>query len=157
MRRRHLLALVILALVVATVVAAGGPMGVWDAVTLRTVEEYWPNGRAMHRYEVRLWESVEDNALSRGDYTFWHENGQKEFQMHSGAVVQVREWSPTGRLLTYLRSGDGVETTVHGDEIISGDNLKQERSVNGVVIETRTSPPWFTEEEILQAVEGVEE
>ena len=40
MRRRHLLALVILALVVATVLAMG-PGRVWDALTLRTVEEYY--------------------------------------------------------------------------------------------------------------------
>lgn len=36
MRHRHLLALVLLALVVATVMAMG-PVRVWDALTLRTV------------------------------------------------------------------------------------------------------------------------
>ena len=33
----------------------------------------------------------------------------------------------------------------------------QWRYISGELVETRTSPPWFTAEEILQAVEGVKE
>ncbi len=152
MRRRHVLALVILALVVATVTAAG-PVRVWDALTRRTVEEYWPSGKLKHRYEVRLWESEDAHS---GLLEFWYENGQREFEIRSSGeyLLQVREWSPTGRLLTYLLSGEGIDTTVQEDTF---GIVKQERSVNGVVVETRTSPPWFTEEEILQSVEAVEE
>ncbi len=35
--------------------------------------------------------------------------------------------------------------------------VSQRRLKGRIFVETRTSPPWFTEEEILQSVEGVEE
>ncbi len=65
MKRRHLLALVILALVVAAVLAVG-PVRVWDALTLRTVEEHWPNDRLKRRYRIRLWEDATDVLLHLG-------------------------------------------------------------------------------------------
>ena len=172
MRRRHLLALVILALVVATVLAMG-PVRVWDALTLRKVEEYYDNGSLSGRYYVRWWEP------EPADYEAWEffdERGRLVSQMRLDGFL--RHWADDGRLRTaaLMRNGDpvqGVYTTETvwvsaamfdkgarpGDGVTMGSRreMMQVRYVDGTEVETRTSPPWFTEEEILQSVEGVEE
>ena len=83
MTRGRIIAAVILALVLA-VLMAFGPVRVWDWMTLRTVEEYWPSGQIKKRYAVRWWDSSEGpedsallfRAMLVADYDAWHENGE---------------------------------------------------------------------------------
>ena len=73
----------------------------------------------------------------------WDENGQLigfKTTRYQGGVV----WSGVSVSQTDSRSGPF-------------EVVRQLRWVDGRLRETRTSPPWFTEEEILQSVEGVEE
>ncbi len=51
----------------------------------------------------------------------------------------------------------GVQTRLCGDASLPPLIIWQIRLTDGHTVETRTSPPWFTEEEILQSVEGAEE
>ena len=148
MKRRHLLALVILALVVATVMAMG-PVRVWDAMTLRTVEEYWPSGGLQRRYRVRLWQG---RAHMQDHCDTWYENGQKRREIRQWPVYRMRGWSDTGQLRTYVVAGTGIHSTPAGRRV-----LEQVRMKNDVVVETRRSRPWFTEEEILRSVEGIDQ
>ena len=127
MKRRHVIALIILALVVATVLAMG-PERVWDPMTTKTVEQYWPNGQLSARYRMRRW---------------------------SGRIGLVQGWTPDGKLNTNIWVFRGQLVT--GIESGAVPVRYQKRYVNGKRVELRTSPPWFTEEEILQSVEGVEE
>ena len=164
MRRRHLLALVILALVVATVLAFG-PVRVWDALTLRTVEEHWPNGQLKRRYQ-RQWWSGESVYSHVGSWEEWHEDGQPAHQIIANSLGNgyAKAWSRNGHLIAYHSTRRGeAHTGVYvleqpvGMPPTSWVIEKQWRRLAGVDVETRTSPPWFTEEEILQSVEGVEE
>ena len=154
-----LLALAILALVVATVLAMG-PVRVWDMLTLRMVEEYWPNGQIQRRYYLRLWDSQEKDdwpwvlAPTYADYDQWYENGQKEAEIRHSPVQSLRGWAETGIVTSYVVRGVGIQTT---DASPTGAPVEQYRFEDGQIVEIRTSPPWFTEEEILQSVEGVEE
>ncbi len=141
MTRRRIIAGVILALVVATVVAS------WDALTVRTVEEYWPNGGLRSRSRFRLWDDV-DSAFQN---ELWHENGRLCMSQRRGRFWKV--WIPSGQLVSYLRKDVGVYTELSDAREI----MSQTRRRGLVTLEERTSPPWFTEQEILQAVEGVEE
>ena len=156
MIRRRIIAGVILALVVATVVAMG-PVQVWDALTLTTVEEYWPNGNLRLRYYTWRWRSVGDDTpdsiVWRRSLERWYENGQKEreelFVGRNGFVA--RAWLEDGRL--WFHAGpSGKFSSVFADGEVRGQALW-----SGDHVERRKSPPWFTEEEILQSVEGVEE
>ena len=76
MRRRHLLALVILALVVATVLVSRVGVRVWDALTTRTVTTYYDNGTPMERCRVRLWSGVRVVG-----HEGWHEDGALAFRV----------------------------------------------------------------------------
>ena len=142
-------------------------------MTLRTVEDYWPNGELRRRYLIRLWEDVKhlratfleseaipatvaDAAgLALGtDYDEWYENGQKRMEVRCAPVRRVRGWFATGQLSDHMVAGTGIVTMCNP---WTGEPLEQRRLQDDVVVDTRTSPPWFTEEEILQSVEGVEE
>lgn len=73
MRYRYLLVLILLAVVFATGVAMGPVL--WDALTLLTVEEHWPNGQMKSRYYRRLWESVDrdwSSAIDLRDHDAWY-------------------------------------------------------------------------------------
>ena len=148
MRRRHLLALVILALVVATVVAS------WDALTLRTVEEVIPTVGTAH-FHVRFWnDRIRLNAVGTITFRDSHGNriqtarklrdGREEITQWEGDEIRGRHFST---------SLDGV---LWFDAFAPRVQVQTMRR-HGVPTETRTSPPWFTDEEILQAVEGAEE
>ncbi len=77
MTRGRTIALVILALVVATVLAMG-PGRVWDWMTLWTVEEYYPNGALHRRYKLRWREPLEGYENFRERYVEWYPNGERE-------------------------------------------------------------------------------
>ncbi len=75
-----------------------------------------------------------------------------------------RCWDEDGHLVETLLFVDGqaIAGIVCGNSRQYAVGLNQtgrfqNRWQDGNLVETRTSPPWFTEEEILQAVEGVEE
>ena len=156
MRRRHLLALVIRALVVATVLVVE-PVPVWDWLTTKTVEEYYDDGTLRYRGWVRLWEARPAAPLGwwvlGRDCDAWYENGQKVVVARYSPVERVRGWSETGQLLSNRVAGTGILTVTTA----AGELLEQVRYKDDVVVETRFSPPWFTEEEILGSVEGVQE
>ena len=165
MRRRHLLALIILAFVVATVLAMG-PVRVWDWMTLWTVEEYYPNGALHRRYKLRWQEPREGYENFRERYVEWYPNGEREREYLGAGPgfrhgrVRERWWDEEGRLFSCLIHLQGKPYQgflgFHG---FKGNKpfSAQFRYTAGEMIEMRTSPPWFTEEEILQSVEGVEE
>ena len=149
MRRRHLLALVILALVVATVLAFG-PVRVWDWITIMTVTEYYDDGTPHHRYRVRRWSGERVLGVSEG----WYEDGTLQFR--EDWEQSFWAYTPRGALYQFsygsLRHSITLSSNVASDWSIWGQGLCVNKRY-----ESRTSPPWFTEEEILQAVEGVEE
>ena len=126
MRRRHLLALVILTLVVATVLASGSFR---DWITTWRGEEYWPNGQLSARYTGPRW-SRQTGLVER-----WTQDG----------TLATRIWIVEGRQTS------GIEAN------LAGPVRFQKWWSASVPVEIRRSPPWFTEEEILQSVEGVEE
>ncbi len=170
MRRRHPLAVVILALVVATLLAFG-PVRVWDALTLRTVEERSETDGTSIHFEVRLWDD-QSVANAVGVVTYRDENGHKiktTRRLRDGRT-EVRYWEGdelrglSHSDLNWVRSSgaNGLNPTVgfgdtDGTYWIKWGGTEQVLVRSRVIVERRTSPPWFTDEEILQAVEGVEE
>ena len=125
-------------------------------ITTRTVEEYWPNGQMRNRYRLPWWVTADEwtwvhGVTRQSDFDAWYENGQKQIERRRAPVWQIREWSETGEVTTWKLDGTGIETWTEDER------RWQNRYKGGELVETRTSPPWFTEEEILQAVEGVAE
>ena len=92
MSRRPLLALVILALVVATVLAMG-PVRVWDWMTTKTVTEYDGNGTLVERYRVRLW-----SGEMVGIWEGW-EDGTLAVRRDSNDMLW--KWTPDGTLWAF--------------------------------------------------------
>ncbi len=154
MRRRHLLALVILALVVAMVLAVG-PGRVFIAVMTKQVTVDWPNGNLRLRYHTWRWRSVGDETPDvftwLRSHEQWYENGQKERESFLGRDAFQRSWLEDGRLWGCASPSGKFESRVSNGE------FSEQRLRSRDQFEIRTSPPWFTEEEILQVVEGVEE
>ncbi len=157
MRRRHVLALVILALVVATVLAA------WDALTLRTVEERSETDGASIHFEVRLWDHQSvANAVGVVTYRDKNDSRTKTTRKLSDGRTEFRFWE--GDALRGLSHSD-LETVAGGVWVgdtgtywvTLNDRNTQFMCRGGAIVEIRRSPPWFTEEEILQSVEGGEE
>ena len=154
MRRRHLLALVILALVVATVLAMG-PVRVFDAVMTKQVTVDWPNGNLRLRYNTWRWRSAADDTPNRivwrRSLARWYENGQKGEEWFRGRDFINRSWQEDGRLWFHASPSGEFSSALRNGE------FSEQRLRSGDQFEIRGSPPWFTEEEILQSVEGVEE
>ena len=98
MKRRHLLALVIVALVVATVLAVV-PVRVWDALTLVAVERRNISDTTLH-YSVRRWrERTRENAVGPLTGRIWYPNGQLKCNTPSSChkACTLRRMSRNGR------------------------------------------------------------
>ncbi len=172
MTRGRTIALVILALVVATVMAMG-PVRVWDALTLRTMERPWVHAVSVARlwpgddvvtcrYRVPRWSDGEDHLPRGVPLQGWHENGQLAIEVYvpSQGPGYRRVWSRDGELTTNMLLHDGyphvgILTAWPGGAPSRKAQVRSDGGKNAA--EARASPPWFTEEEILQSVEGVEE
>ena len=180
MTRGRTIALVILALVVATVVAMG-PVRVWDALTLREVQRVVTTRGSeiseIASYRVRFWDDSGPLRNAVGVVTIRDTQGNttRTRNMQDGHW-EVRQWECgelRGMMIYDLRGVDSWPPPL--------DFIRRNRS-HGVIwepnshtgdpiqfmtdgSEQRISPPWFTEEEILQSVlralqvagEGVEE
>ena len=156
MTRGRTIALVILALVVATVLALE-PVRVWDALTLRTVEERLPNGNRC-RYRCRRW--VEPSLEQADALEVLDESGRKIVELTLDGIY--REWAEDGDLKTAIRARGGerhgiesiVVNTVSGGKL--GSQREQNRYVNGVLVERRSEEPWFSPDDIAGSVMGAD-
>ncbi len=120
-----------------------------------------PNGLLVKQtsQENHVFAEVRNNIWF--DYDEWYEHGGKSVEFRRQSAT-LKRWSGDGSLAAMFVCGEGVLLTgvrVPEWSIVKGRHLivRQVCKLEGTIVETRTSPPWFTEAEILQAVERVEE
>ena len=167
MRVRYRLVLLMIALSIATILAVG-PIRTWDTLTLRTTEDWQRPDGVRNRTRARLWSKPGFVEF----FESWYPDGTKRYEgtahdWNANWAGYAKWWTEQGELVTYCVWAEGepqhgvFEMYTHYFEdgptgLVESrpPTRKQTRYLDSTAVETRTSPPWFSEEEILRSMES---
>ena len=127
---------------------------VWIAITRVTVETYYANGQVEHRNQFKRW-----GRQQHGESGEWWPNGQRRQESYRENGVGCgtwRYWDIDGNLVGLQRfdlTKRGFKHGVIPMGWVDGRPRVQFRFFDGSLVEQRTSPPWFTEDEIRASVD----